>query len=155
MNRRNFLQSIIVGGVAPAFIGSSVLMPLRKVWSDDFYYTNDVHFSPEQMEVLLRYSPMRVEQVPPDKFGGAWTNPEIYVRGEWRSLGRTDLIDNVGTGWCTTKSAEEWRGHYLGKVVDAISHNGKHEPYFEKHYYGAGRLQKYGGLSVIDATTDG
>jgi hypothetical protein len=32
MNRRSFLQSILAAGVAPAFIGSSVLMPVRQLW---------------------------------------------------------------------------------------------------------------------------
>lgn len=31
MNRRGFLQSILAAGVAPAFVGSSVLMPVRKI----------------------------------------------------------------------------------------------------------------------------
>ena len=31
MNRRGFLQSILAAGVAPAFIGSSVLMPVRSL----------------------------------------------------------------------------------------------------------------------------
>jgi hypothetical protein len=150
VNRRSFLQSIIAGGIAPAFIGSSVLMPVRKVWSADFYYTHNVHFSPEQMEMLLRYAPMRLDPV-----NREWTNPEIYVRGSWHHLGRTDLFDDVATGWCTNKSSEEWRSHYLGKVVEAISRNKKRESWFEKHYLGAGRIQRTGLISVIDATTDG
>lgn len=32
MNRRSFLQSILAAGVAPAFVGSSILMPVRKLW---------------------------------------------------------------------------------------------------------------------------
>ena len=31
MNRRGFLQGILAAGVAPAFIGSSILMPVRKI----------------------------------------------------------------------------------------------------------------------------
>ena len=31
MNRRGFLQAILVAGVAPAFVGSSVLMPVRQL----------------------------------------------------------------------------------------------------------------------------
>jgi hypothetical protein len=33
MNRRGFLSAILAAGVAPAFIGSSVLMPVRKLWT--------------------------------------------------------------------------------------------------------------------------
>ena len=29
MNRRGFLQAILAAGVAPAFVGSSILMPVR------------------------------------------------------------------------------------------------------------------------------
>ena len=35
MNRRGFLKSILAAGVAPAFVGSSVLMPLTKILSAD------------------------------------------------------------------------------------------------------------------------
>ena len=31
MNRRGFLQGILAAGVAPAFIGSSILMPVRRI----------------------------------------------------------------------------------------------------------------------------
>lgn len=31
MNRRGFLKGILAAGVAPAFIGSSILMPVRKI----------------------------------------------------------------------------------------------------------------------------
>jgi len=36
MNRRSFIQSILAAGVAPAFIGSNILMPVRaiQVFSD-------------------------------------------------------------------------------------------------------------------------
>lgn len=35
MNRRGFLKSILAAGVAPAFVGSSVLMPVRKLWTPE------------------------------------------------------------------------------------------------------------------------
>ncbi len=35
MNRRGFLSGILAAGVAPAFIGSSVLMPVRQIWKPD------------------------------------------------------------------------------------------------------------------------
>ncbi len=31
MNRRGFLQSILAAGVAPAVVGSGILMPVRKI----------------------------------------------------------------------------------------------------------------------------
>lgn len=33
MNRRSFMQSILAAGAAPAFVGSSVLMPVRQLWA--------------------------------------------------------------------------------------------------------------------------
>lgn len=35
MNRRSFLKSVLAAGVAPAFVGSSVLMPVAKILSAD------------------------------------------------------------------------------------------------------------------------
>jgi|SRR5882757_1972038 len=37
MNRRSFLQGILAAGVAPAFVGSSILMPVRKLWATPFH----------------------------------------------------------------------------------------------------------------------
>ena len=33
MDRRGFLKGILAAGVAPAFIGSAILMPVRKLWT--------------------------------------------------------------------------------------------------------------------------
>lgn len=35
MNRRSFLKSILAAGVAPAVIGSGILMPVKKLWTPD------------------------------------------------------------------------------------------------------------------------
>ena len=35
MNRRGFLQGILTAGMAPAFIGSSILMPVRTLWKPE------------------------------------------------------------------------------------------------------------------------
>jgi len=35
MNRRGFLSGILATGMAPAVVGSSILMPLGKVWVPD------------------------------------------------------------------------------------------------------------------------
>ena len=35
MNRRGFLSSILAAGIAPAAIGSGVLMPVRKIWTPE------------------------------------------------------------------------------------------------------------------------
>ena len=33
ISRRGFLASILAAGVAPAIVGSGILMPIRKVWT--------------------------------------------------------------------------------------------------------------------------
>ena len=33
MDRRGFLQSILAAGVAPAVVGSGILMPIKKLWT--------------------------------------------------------------------------------------------------------------------------
>ena len=42
MNRRGFLKSILAAGVAPAFVGSSVLMPVRSLWTPDPVFLQSV-----------------------------------------------------------------------------------------------------------------
>ena len=32
INRRGFLQSILAAGIAPAVVGSGILMPVRQIW---------------------------------------------------------------------------------------------------------------------------
>lgn len=44
-NRRQFLQAILTAGVAPAFIGSKVLMPVRLVTpSYEWELTSETHY---------------------------------------------------------------------------------------------------------------
>ena len=77
-----------------------------------------------------------------DKYGQS-TSPIIVFNGKQRSLGRTDLLDDVATGWVTKKTAEEWREHYL-KVASKCMGGRLHE-------WEDGRL----GFSVIDSVSDG
>lgn len=35
MNRRGFLSGILAVGMAPAFVGSGVLMPIKKIWTPE------------------------------------------------------------------------------------------------------------------------
>jgi hypothetical protein len=72
------------------------------------------------------------------------TCPFIVFNGERHILGRTDLCDDVATGLCANKTAEEWREHYLhsamtcyGGRISTVSEQGT-------------RL-----FSVIDSVTDG
>lgn len=71
-----------------------------------------------------------------------YTDPYILFRDRWHSLGRTDLMDDVATGWCTNKTPEAWRKHYLKKAVNCMG----------------GRLTENGDtplFSVIDSYSDG
>lgn len=36
MDRRGFLQGILAAGVAPAVVGSGILMPIRQLWRPKF-----------------------------------------------------------------------------------------------------------------------
>ena len=88
---------------------------------------------------ILDTAQVRVVHKPTDWSGGPWTDPEILHEGVWKSLCRTDLCDDVATGWCTTKTAEEWRAHYREKLRRA----------------GFGARYDSHRFSVIDALTDG
>jgi hypothetical protein len=88
----------------------------------------------------LRTAPVRIEEV---KGTGSWTgmdytSPEIFYDGAWRSLCRTDLCDDVCTGFGAIKTAEEWREYYLAKAAHAHSVR-----------IGSGRF------AIIDSMTDG
>lgn len=74
--------------------------------------------------------------------GSGRTRPVIIFNGERHVLGRTDLHDDVATGLCANKTAEEWRSHYLASA---------------RACYG-GRITCSHGIrlfSVIDALSDG
>ena len=63
MNRRSFITGmagILAAGYAPAFVGSSVLMPVRKVrvaewYSDDgiYYYFDGYYFHKTGQEMII------------------------------------------------------------------------------------------------------
>lgn len=36
MNRRSFMQAILATGMAPAVVGSGILMPVRTIWRPDY-----------------------------------------------------------------------------------------------------------------------
>lgn len=98
-----------------------------------------VEIDVQEAMAILSTAPIRIEEMPADWSGGPWTHPHIYHQDRWKSLCRTDWCDDVATGWCTTKTAEEWRAHYLQKLTNMS--------------YGA----RYNDnrFSIIDAATDG
>ena len=68
------------------------------------------------------------------------TNLQIYYKRRWRDVARTDKYDNVCTTQCCSRSIDEWKKFYIGKLHRAE--------------YGA-RLQRTGTIAVIDSMTDG
>lgn len=53
--RRGFLGAILAAGVAPAFVGSNVLMPVKKLWTPPTTpYAID--FLPQDLSTLPMYS---------------------------------------------------------------------------------------------------
>lgn len=81
MNRRDFLKGlggVLAAGVAPAFIGSDVLMPVKKIWTGPLtvYTIEDLRrlCPPPKCKVIVRgyYRPG-------DGGGGTYSwSPEIY-----------------------------------------------------------------------------
>lgn len=62
MNRRGFLKAILAAGVAPAFVGSGVLMPVRSLWlpndvvldADEFAAAYNMGVAEELQSVMRR-----------------------------------------------------------------------------------------------------
>lgn len=52
MNRRGFLSGILATGMAPAVVGSGILMPLGKVWAQDAVGATEVYWL--HQDLLLR-----------------------------------------------------------------------------------------------------
>jgi hypothetical protein len=71
------------------------------------FFGYKVDLSRTQTIVALSTGAMRTVTV---EYG---TEPILTYNGEDYEVCRTDLKDDVATSWCTTKSAEEWREHYL------------------------------------------
>lgn len=71
-----------------------------------------------------------------------YTDPVIFFKEKYYRLGRTDLVDNVATGLCEQRTAEEWRAHYLGIAKACMG----------------SRLNEFESgscFSIIDSLTDG
>jgi hypothetical protein len=65
----------------------------------------------------LKTAKIKLENVDAiDGWMGAYNRPKIKWEGQWISLCRTDLQDDVATGSCATKTVEEWREYYLGHI---------------------------------------
>lgn len=65
---------------------------------------------------ILQECDVKIEWEPAGPWGPAWTQPYIKHEGVWKRLGRTDLCDDVATGWCMVKTAEEWRALYIEQM---------------------------------------
>lgn len=52
------------------------------------------------------------------KFDKQWggNGLEIFYKRKWWGVCRTDLKDNVATGWVTSKTLDQWLKHYRAKV---------------------------------------
>jgi len=93
----------------------------------------------EEALAILDTAEVRIVEKQDDWSGGPWTDPEILHDGKWKSLCRTDMCDDVATGWCTTMTAEEWRSHYRESLLRA----------------GYGARYSKRRFSIIDSLTDG
>jgi hypothetical protein len=93
----------------------------------------------EDTRILLATSQIRTKAIPATKMWPAYVDAEICLDGKWVSLGSTDLCDNVAVGHCFSLNATdaEVRAYYTNKIRLG------------------GRLQEYGGFSVISHFTDG
>jgi hypothetical protein len=85
MNRRSFLQSILAAGVAPAVIGSGILMPVRKLWTPPLvinlgpsYLTFDHEdFVSRYMRVVAEHLANRIDSDMLDLYSGEqWTEQQ-------------------------------------------------------------------------------
>lgn len=57
MNRRGFLQSVLAAGVAPAFVGSGILMPVRKlITAPDIITPKSIEFELGEWSGVTIYS---------------------------------------------------------------------------------------------------
>ncbi len=99
------------------------------------HFDGCVEISVLQTLAVLVAAPIRVEE----RFGGPWTQPLILHDGKWKHLCRTDLCDDVATGACQIKTAEQWRAHYLD-LLGRRAYGGR---------YNDARF------SIIDCFTDG
>lgn len=102
------------------------------------HFDGYVEISAEEAEPTLRAAPIRLNMRPATQYWLGDPDPQILHDGIWKSLCRTDLTDNVATGWCMVKTEEEWREYYLRKL---------------EHAYGVRYSEHI--FAVIDSFSDG
>lgn len=118
-----------------------------------------VDLSKDDGIAYLKSAEIMVEDVPAvDGWMGAYNRPLIKWDGKWIGLCRTDLQDDVATGSCETKTAEEWREYYLGHIhfgvrINPTSQGGVliHKDGTEEIVPPSGKLR----FACIDAWSDG
>lgn len=89
MNRRGFLGAILAAGVAPAAIGSGVLMPVKRIVTPDRnFYHNLVRWADDFMAGA---SPIVVNSLPPELMHG-----ELGVIEGMRFITSAYIVDSAG-----------------------------------------------------------
>lgn len=118
----------------------------------------DVDLSVEEGKAYLAAAEIRIVDEPADWSGPAYNRPQIKWHDEWINLCRTDLKDDVATGNCVTKTAEEWRAYYMGRIhygvrIKPTSQGGViiHKDGTEECVPPSGKLR----FGCIDAWSDG
>ena len=114
-----------------------------QAWLEETHNAKEFHgthvdLSRAEVIAALQSCPIELE------VGDRSTGPFIVFNGERHILGRTDLCDDVATGLCANKTAEQWREHYLHSAMTC--------------YGGRIRTVSQQGtrlFSVIDSVTDG
>ena len=70
----------------------------------------------EEAMMVMDTAQFRLVDIPAEGGFLAYNAPEIFHDGKWKSLCRTDLMDDVATGWCTTQTLEDWVEYYREKL---------------------------------------
>ncbi len=97
MKRRDFLKSMLAAGVAPAAIGSGILMPVREIITPNY----------DGMRVIINWGD-REEIRAVSGFGGDWLN--IDTGETFKPEHVTEVID-----W--GKVVHEWHVNSKGEIV--------------------------------------
>src|SRR3990167_11516742 len=108
-------------GVFSLFFGAVILEPVRlaaidRNWLACYSWWMDI--KPSEARRIMKGAKYRLKEMG-DKYG-QWTCPQIFFRGRWRDICRTDLCGEVEEAACEDWPLKKWVGYYRRQILFGV-----------------------------------
>ncbi len=125
MDRRSFLRGmagILATGLAPAVVGSGVLMPVRTIWKPGSFLIPPLHVDPAIGEIIgwVEKESQRICGMPPPYVSVIAHNPSEQLLAENMALHINRTLQHIGTPFLSTEFIYEDAKRQLIQQAESI-----------------------------------